>query len=466
MNTSIDRSVARIRAYFTENPKALTEACNVAGVPYSTAKDALKPHRNPRVDTLAALEATVPPGYEPQAAAEIARSGKHGPDKERAAAMRAVFEQAQFQPVEPPLLQPAGVFLDRSGEDIRRRLYVFTDPGGQELCLRPDLTIPACRLYLEKNGGGEARFCYSGAAFRFEPKGSPKPAEFMQAGAEFFGGKDAEAADAEMLALATEAVRAGGFKAFDIEMGDLALFDALVDALDIPSGWRTRLKRHFWRPAYFREIVARLAEPEIHAAPGTRSGLGLLALLHDLDDVSARHAIRDVLSLAGIVPVGGRSIDEIAERFVEQAADVSAPPLSQKTAKLIDEFLALSLAPKDAAKRIRSLTRSAGISIDKALASLERRFELIDRQGVDLSRARFETGFGRTLEYYTGFVFELRAPALGADGAVAGGGRYDGLLQSLGARTRVPAVGCAITLERLAAALGAKAPKAKGRASE
>jgi ATP phosphoribosyltransferase regulatory subunit len=87
---------------------------------------------------------------------------------------------------------------------------------------------------------------------------------------------------------------------------------------------------------------------------------------------------------------------------------------------------------------------------------------LIEKNGVDLSRARFETGFGRTLEYYTGFVFELRASGGGTDSTFAGGGRYDGLLQSLGAKARVPAVGCAITLERLTAALSS----AKGRAAK
>jgi ATP phosphoribosyltransferase regulatory subunit len=380
----------------------------------------------------------------------------------RIAAMRAVFEGASFEPVEPPLLQPAGVFLDRSGEDIRRRLYVFTDPGGQELCLRPDLTIPTCRLYLEKNGGGAARFCYSGAAFRFEPQGSSKPTEFVQTGAEFFGGKDAEAADAEMLALAAEAVRAGGLSTFDIEMGDLALFDALVDALDIPSGWRSRLKRHFWRPAYFHKQVERLSKDR-RVESALSSKLAFLSFFGQLDANQAYFAIEDVLKLVGTASFGGRTVDEIRDRLIERAIDSGAAPLSQKTAKLIEEFLALSLAPKDAAKRIRALTKSAGISIDKALASLERRFELIDKKGVDLSRARFETGFGRTLEYYTGFVFELRAPKLGADGAVAGGGRYDGLLQSLGAKTRVPAVGCAITLERLTAVLE---PKAKGSVSK
>ena len=371
--------------------------------------------------------------------------------------MRGVFETAGFSDVEPPLLQPADVFLDRSGEDIRRRLYVFTDPGGQELCLRPDLTIPTCCLYLERNGGaGEARFCYSGAAFRFEPQGSGKPTEFHQTGAECFGAKDAAAADAEMLALSAQALRTGGLDAFDITMGDLALFDALVDALDIPAGWRTRLKRHFWRPAYFKELVARLAANGGGERAADRSGL--LAAIDALDEKDARRVIEDVLDLAKIAPVGGRSVAEIAERFLERAADRSAAPLSKDTAKLIDTFLALSLKPKDTARRIRDLVKAAGLKLDAPLAAMERRFELIEKRGVDLSRAKFEPGFGRTLEYYTGFVFELRA---GADNVVAGGGRYDGLLQSLGAKTRIPAVGCAITLERLTLALSAKRGAAK-----
>jgi ATP phosphoribosyltransferase regulatory subunit len=364
-----------------------------------------------------------------------------------AASMRAVFERAGFAYAAPPLLQPADVFLDRSGEDIRRRLYVFTDPGGQELCLRPDLTIPTCRLYLEAGAAGEARYCYSGAVFRFEPKGSGKPTEVVQTGAEYFGAKDAEAADAEMLALAAEAVKAAGLGTFDIEMGDLALFDALVDALDIPGGWRTRLKRHFWRPAYFKELVTRLAAGDEGERGNERAGL--LAALSALEEKSAKSVIADVLDLARIAPVGGRSIAEIAERFLERAADANAAPLSKETAGLIDAFLALKLAPKDVAPRIRDLTKAAGISIEPQLAALERRFDLIAKKGVDLSRARFETGFGRTLEYYTGFVFELRAAGKGAEGAVAGGGRYDGLLRSLGAPARIPAVGCAITLERL-----------------
>jgi ATP phosphoribosyltransferase regulatory subunit len=68
--------------------------------------------------------------------------------------------------------------------------------------------------------------------------------------------------------------------------------------------------------------------------------------------------------------------------------------------------------------------------------------------GIPPERVRFVAHFGRSLEYYTGFVFELWTRA----GEVAGGGRYDTLLESLGAPRGTTAIGCAIRTERLLAA--------------
>src|SRR4051812_14246387 len=55
-------------------------------------------------------------------------------------AVMGVFEAAGFDHIAPDIVQPADIFLDSSGEEIRARTYVFTDPAGAELCLRPDLT--------------------------------------------------------------------------------------------------------------------------------------------------------------------------------------------------------------------------------------------------------------------------------------------------------------------------------------
>src|ERR1700750_33754 len=116
------------------------------------------------------------------------------------------FAQAGYLRADPPILQPADPFLDLSGEDIRKSLYLTTDPTGEELCLRPDLTIPVARQYLASGAAGQAAgFSYLGSVFR-DRDGAPS--EFLPAGIESFARLDRPAADAEMLALALEATRA------------------------------------------------------------------------------------------------------------------------------------------------------------------------------------------------------------------------------------------------------------------
>ncbi len=125
-----------------------------------------------------------------------------GPDA-RAEALVASYERAGYARVTPAILQPAEPFLDLSGEDIRKRMYLTTAPGGGEFCLRPDLTIPVSRDYLASPLAGKpAGFCYLGPVFRHR---SDSAAEFLQAGIESFGRPDKAAADAEMLSLGLDA---------------------------------------------------------------------------------------------------------------------------------------------------------------------------------------------------------------------------------------------------------------------
>ena len=125
-----------------------------------------------------------------------------GPDA-RAEALVASYERAGYARIAPAILQPAEPFLDLSGEDIRKRMYLTTAPGGGEFCLRPDLTIPVSRDYLASPLAGKPTgYCYLGPVFRHR---SDAPAEFLQAGIESFGRPDKAAADAEMLALGLEA---------------------------------------------------------------------------------------------------------------------------------------------------------------------------------------------------------------------------------------------------------------------
>jgi ATP phosphoribosyltransferase regulatory subunit len=362
----------------------------------------------------------------------------------RAEALVASYERAGYVRVSPAILQPAEPFLDLSGEDIRKRMYLTTAPGGEELCLRPDLTIPVSRDYLASPLAGKpAGYCYLGPVFRHR---SDEPAEFLQAGIESFGRADKAAADAEMLSLGLEAATHYGLRTPDIRIGDVALFAALIEALDLSAAWKRRLLKDFNRKANLAQDLDRLVLGGNNGRPEYQ---GVLAALAGSDPKGARALVTDLLSIAGITAVGGRSVGEIAERFLEQAALGASAKLPRDVRGLIERFLAIEGDPDEAAADLRALASEANVSLAPALDQFESRTGFLAARGVDVKRIRFSTAFGRGLDYYTGFVFELTDPARTGDPLVAGG-RYDGLLSRLGSEIPIPAVGFAVWIERLA----------------
>jgi ATP phosphoribosyltransferase regulatory subunit len=363
----------------------------------------------------------------------------------RADALVASYVRAGYARVAPAMLQPAEPFLDLSGEDIRKRMFLTLDPQGRELCLRPDLTIPVCRDYLTSDAAGKvASFCYLGPVFRHR---SDEPSELLQAGIESFGRTDIAAADAEMLALGLEATAHYGVAAPDIRLGDVGLFSALIAALDLARAWKRRLIKDFNRKTSLTHDLDRLAISASHARPEYQ---GVLAALAGSDPKAAHALVTDLLSIAGISAVGGRSVGEIADRFLEQAAIGAQTSLPQETRALIECFLAISGDPKLAAAELRAFARDAKLALDTALDLFESRTGLLAARGVDVRRIQFSTAFGRGLDYYTGFVFELHDPRAPAACQLVAGGRYDGLLTRLGSRAPIPAVGFAAWIERLA----------------
>jgi len=374
----------------------------------------------------------------------------YGPDDiaaldKQADALLTVFTEHGYTRHEPAILQPAQIFVDRSGEEIRRRTFELTDPSGRELCLRPDLTIPTCAWQAQSGRPYPARLCYHGPAFRY--RSGDVPTQFLQAGAELLGLADGAAGDVEVMALSVEALRAAGLAKFELKVGDLALFATLIDVLEVPSQWRGRLKRHFWRSGYFDALLARMvagAASEAERAIGALHGLGPAAL---------RPAIEALLDNEADAPLGGRTREEIVERLMLQASDGAAPRLDATVAETIKQVLQVSGPAPAALKQIRTLTKSVAAKMEPPLAAMEARLAALAGLGVDPASVRFVAHFGRNLEYYTGFVFEFWT-AGGVE--IAGGGRYDTLMESLGAPRGTSAVGCAIRSERLLAAVRGK----------
>ncbi|MDE2135399.1 MAG: ATP phosphoribosyltransferase regulatory subunit [Alphaproteobacteria bacterium] len=359
----------------------------------------------------------------------------------QAEAILGVFKARGYTRHEPAILQPAQMFVDRSGEEIRRRTFEVTDPSGRELCLRPDLTIPTCQWQVESGNPYPARLCYHGLAFRHRP--GDGPTQFTQAGAELLGLEDRAAGDAEMLALSVEALRAAGLARFDMKIGDLGLFSTLVDALAVPAQWRGRLKRHFWRAGYFEVLLSRMV------AGATSDAERAIDALHGLDGAELHRAVEALLDKEGDTPLGARTREEIVERLMVQAADGAAPRLDAAVAEIITRVLAVSGPAPAALEQIRTLTKSVAAKMERPLLAMQARLGALAALGVDPKSVRFAAHFGRNLEYYTGFVFEFWSRAAGAPIEIAGGGRYDTLMESLGAPHGTAAIGIAIRSERL-----------------
>jgi ATP phosphoribosyltransferase regulatory subunit len=368
-----------------------------------------------------------------------------------------VFTDAGYEFISPAMIQPASLFLDVIGESLRARTYVFTDPDGEELCLRPDLTVPTCRLHLARHIGGDvaARYCYSGSAFRYQPGGgsSTHRREFRQAGIESFAAADREQDEADVLALIIRALEDAGVKGYELRLGDLGLFHALLQAIDMPGRWRQRLRQRYWRPEAFRAELQRLT-----SAPAVAEGRPLVDSLDPTDLKGSRKLVARHLDQAGLELIGTRTLAEITDVLLAAAADLRTAPLAKNKAALIETYVALNLRAELAAQTIEQLARSAGVDIAGALQRFRRRLYLLEKSGIPIGAAEFSAEFGRNLEYYTGFVFEVVSPALGAESPIAGGGRYDTLLREAGAPRSVPAVGSAIFTERLLGVVHAMVP--------
>ncbi len=353
----------------------------------------------------------------------------------QAVSLLGLFASRGYGREEPAVLQPAEIFLDRSGEEIRRRTFTLMDPSGRELCLRPDLTIPICREAVMSKRSFPARIAYNGLAFRHQPGEPHRPTQFFQAGVELLGLEDRAAGETEILSLVVDALKVCGLSDFTIRMGDLALFNALVDALALPAGWRSRLKRHFWRAGYVESLLYWLGHGDGKAKlPGTREEIEVL--------IDAR----------GDAPMAGRTREDIIARALDRAADAANLRLDAKVADAIAQLLDISGSAEESLTKVRALLATAGINLDPQLAAMDARLATLKSLNIDPARVQFTAHFGRNMEYYTGFVFELWARDKEGPVQIAGGGRYDTMMEMLGAKKPVSAIGCAIRTERVLAA--------------
>ena len=386
-----------------------------------------------------------------------------GPEKDAIDGIRhailAEFRRHGFVLVQPPIIDNVEPFVDRSGEEIRQRMYSFQDPTGRQLCLRPELTIPTCRLYLEHCHSQQhpQRLCYDGPVFRYDPVSFGRYREFHQVGVEFFGCKAIAAADAEAVALAYRGVAACGLADVEIWLNDFELLAAALDELEVPQTTRDRIAGRFNAPDVLDALqlqAQQTRQPQSGEASDAAALPTFEGELANLRADNVRQFVRKIMALTNTKELGSRSIEEIAERMVSKLERQAGSELSPRADACLRRLLSVEGPAGEAVDQLAAIADDFQlVRVAELVRRFRERLECLEALGTPAARLFVKSRLRRTLQYYTGFMFELHAPCLRGASEVCGGGRYDHLLRSLGAPQDVPAIGFAIGVDRVYLAL-------------
>jgi len=144
-----------------------------------------------------------------------------------------------FREIGTPALEPAEMYADKSGEEILEELYAFEDRGGREVALAPELTPTVARMVVARQQAlaKPIKWFSTRPFWRYEEPQQGRFREFYQTNVDIFGSSE-PTADAEVLAVAADALTGLGLDSTDFEFrvshrdilgGLLASFEGEVD---------------------------------------------------------------------------------------------------------------------------------------------------------------------------------------------------------------------------------------------
>ncbi|MCZ3364742.1 MULTISPECIES: histidine--tRNA ligase [Methanobacterium] len=143
---------------------------------------------------------------------------------------RRVFENYGYGEIKTPIFEDLTLFTMKSGEAIKEEIYHFKDKGERDLALRPELTAPVSRLYLNElqRSPKPLKMYYFGSCFRYERPQAGRFRQFWQFGCELIGGKSPEA-EAEVIAMAAHCLNEIGLTDYEFHIGNLGIIRSLLN---------------------------------------------------------------------------------------------------------------------------------------------------------------------------------------------------------------------------------------------
>ena len=314
--------------------------------------------------------------------------------------------------------------LQRSGENFKRLLFSFYDLNGKELCLRPDLTISSVLKFVQKKSNKKQKVFYSGEAFR---KTYQKQESIIknQIGFEILGSKNKQSEDREIIDTSINILKSSGFKKAVLKIGNVELFNLLINKLDIPRRWKNRLKRYYWNESYFNELLKRL-----------ETNLDIDPIFVEID----KSRYLKMRKLKNSKEVAGRSYKEILDRFDMKIKDPRRSSSGKINTKIIKEFLKIKCELKNAPGVLNKFFQKYGLNIFVGKEFFP--FNKINNKNL---RVEFSASSGRDVEFYSSMIFSIEVKKGKKIKNFISGGRYDELTSNLGFR-KVSAAGAAVNM--------------------
>ncbi len=308
--------------------------------------------------------------------------------------MRETLARFGYREVQTPVFERLELFTAKSGDAIKQELYAFEDKAGRELALRPEITAAVMRYFHNELtvAPRPLKLWYLANCFRYDRPQKGRYREFWQVGCEIIGSDEPEA-HAELIALTTELLSGAGLKKLEVRIGHIAVLSGLLATTGVKQD-----DEH--RGSLLRAI-----------------------------DKSDTKGIQETLGKMGIGEENQNALIALSEETDNHAR-------REKTRQLLETGTGPEVE-----------------NAQTALTELDESMKLLAAQS-GATHARFDPLIARGLDYYTGLVFEIDAPLLGAEKQVAGGGGYD--LSSVFDAERVPTTGFALGFDRVLVALEAE----------
>lgn len=291
------------------------------------------------------------------------------------ASLRNIALKNGFREIETPIFEEAELFILRSGPNVLKELYNFKDKGDRDIALRPEMTAPVIRAFVNgmSNDPKPIKVFYFGQCFRYERPQAGRYREFFQFGAEIIGSATPET-DAEAIGTAVRMITSLGLKEYKVRIGHIGVLRQRIADIGVPSE-RTA------------EVLQKLDKKNYDEARPILEDIGVPTA-----DIDALFALTE--------SIGGPEI-------------LDSVPLGD-----------------------------AGAYLKEVVSYLE---------AMGLPAPEIDLGVVRGLDYYTGMVFEVEAPSLGAEKQICGGGSYT--LSELFGGEKVFSTGFAIGFDRVLLAI-------------